>query len=147
MNDSEKRIQQLKKDYHEMLVLNLKKDIEINQLKKDSQSFQTFSGIFSDTTIDSFKSIINSKSKDSFFILTAIKDLYRSDLEKLKKRTYSGRVNTKNSKEPISPEKKKILTDVFQVRVKREPDGESRMKNLGKHIKVSIENINKTNNK
>lgn len=145
--NSEKRIQDAKKKYHELLVLNLKKDIRINELEKNMKQYNEFRGAISDKTIGVLSSIDNSKSKDSFFLLTAVKDLYQKDLLKLKQRTYSGqkRTTAKTSKDPITPEKRNLLKELFRQRMKEIPNSENRMKNFATHVKQAIENINRTN--
>lgn len=145
--DSEKRIRDAKTKYHELLVLNLKKDIRINQLNKHMADYNPFRGTISDKTIDILSSIDNSKSKDSVFVLTVVKNLYEKELPKLKERTFSGqkRTTAKTSKEPITPEKKNVLENLFRQRISNEPDNESRMKDFAKYVKQAIDNINKTN--
>lgn len=146
---SEKRIQDAKKKYHELLVQNLKKDILINQLEENMKQYNEFRGVISDTAIDVLSSIDNSKSKDLFFISTAVKDLYQKELPKLKQRTYSGqkRTTAKISKDAITPEKKNVLKELFRQRMKNDPDSENRMKIFATHVKQAIESINdnKTN--
>lgn len=147
IGDSEKRISEAKKKYHELLALNLKKDIQISQLEQKMMLYNGFRGVISDKAIDVLNSIQLSKSKDSFFILTAVKDLYREDLLKLKQKTFSGRKNVtaNTSKEPISPAKKNVLKELFQQRMSKIPGSENRMNCLAKHVKQAIETINTTN--
>lgn len=138
---SEGRIQEAKKKYHGMLAQNLKKDIQINQLENETKHYNKFRANISAKTISKLNSFDSSVSKDSLFISTVVKDLYKNDLSKLKERTYSGRVNTKCPKHPITPEKKKVLMNLFRERV---GNSDIRMKNLSKHVKQAIETINRT---
>lgn len=145
--ESQKRIQDGKKTYHELLVQNLKKDIQINQLQEKMSNFNEFRGAISNNAIDMLNSIDNSDAKDSLFVLTALKDLYQHDLNNLKQKSYSGqkRLNANSSKDPITPEKKNVLQELFSHRLKHRPDGQNRMKRLAKYVKQAIETINKTN--
>lgn len=143
IRDCKQKIEKSKQKYHETLVLNLKKDLIIEQLKKQLQSVQydEFRGIISDTAVEQLRKINDSQKKDSLFILTALKDLYRNDLTRLKHITYSGR-----TKEPMTPEKKKNLKDLFTERLKNSIDATDRLDNFGKYVKTAIENTNKTQN-
>lgn len=129
-----------KKKYHEVLVSNLKKDFQIEQMKEQltKYSFNELRGTLKDETIDTLKALEDSQKKDSTFVLTAIKDLYSNDLLRLKNKTYSGR-----KKEPITPEKLKVLRDLFTVRMNSIPNNRERQTNFGRCIKAAIENINR----
>lgn len=145
--ESKKRIQAAKEKYHQLLVLNVKKDVQIGELEIDMEKYDGFCGIISDEAIGVLSSIDHSKSKDSFFISVAVKDLYQNDLSKLKQKTYSGRQHTtaKTSKNTITPEKKSVLKELFCQRMKNATDSENRMNSFAKHVKQAIQNINKTN--
>lgn len=110
----EKEIQQAKQKYHEALVLNLKKDVQMEQLEEQSikTTYKQFQGTLQDKTIDELKSLDGSQKSDSKFVLTVVKDLYRNDLLRLQNKTFSGR-----KKESISPEKMKILRDTYNMRM------------------------------
>lgn len=101
-------------------------------------TFNEFRGTLKDETIDTLKALDDSQKKDSTFVLTAIKDLYSNDLLRLKNKTYSGR-----KKEPITPEKLKVLRDLFTVRMNSIPNNRERQTNFGRCIKAAIENINR----
>lgn len=141
IRDCKQKIEKSKQKYHEALVLNLKKDLSIEQLKKQLTLYDEFRGIFSDTAVEELRKMNDSQKKDSLFIYTALKDLYRNDLTRLKHITYSGR-----TKEPMTPEKKKHLKDIFTERLKNSIDSTDRLAYLGKHVKTAIENTNKTQN-
>lgn len=137
----ERKIMQAKDAYHEALTKNLKKDIVIEKLEDQSKNlrFSTFHENLSVETIDELRSIPNSENKDSAFISKAMKDLYREDLSKLKRKTYSGR-----KKEAMTPEKVKILQELFKERIESDPNKVERQNKFGKCIKNAIENINKS---
>lgn len=137
ISEYKQKIVEAKNKYHEALVLNLKKDMKLEQLQKqlNQSQYDEFIGVISDEAIVKLKGIDCCEKKDSFFILTAVKDLYRNDLSRLKQITYSGR-----RKNPMTPEKKKVLSDLLEKRMANNHDS-TRMKNLGKHVKSSIENI------
>lgn len=138
ISEYKQKVEESKNQYHEALVLNLKKDMKLEQLQKTLQKSQydEFRGIISDDAIIKLNSIDYSVKKDSIFILTAVKDLYRNDLARLKQITFSGRRN----KNPMTPEKKKVLSDLLKKRMANNPD-DSRINNLGKYVKTSIESI------
>lgn len=138
----EKRILEAKDEYHKSLVANLKKDIILEDLKKKlnqlEQSYMGFKGTFSEGALSVLASFDTEIKKDTKFILTAVKDLYRNDLHRLKNKTYSGR-----NKEKMTPKKMESLKSIFNERIKNQEDSDIRMKNFGKYVKIAIENINK----
>lgn len=133
------------KKYHEALILNLKKDLEIRSLKKklkDGQ-FNQFNEILPQETIKKLNAIDTAENKDSHFILNVIRGLYKDDLDKLKLKSYSGRGT---NKQPMSPDKVRAVDCLFSQRLQLLGEQElERKKNMGKHIKTAIENINKSN--
>lgn len=146
ISECESKISKSKEMYHKALVQNLKKDLILEELEtqlKKSQ-YAEFSDILSDDTIATLRSINDSYNKDSTFILTAMKHLYRNEMPRLKSITFSGRVGS--NKVQMSPKKKQTLKELFTERVKNLADPVDRMKNFGKHVKDAIYNINKANN-
>lgn len=79
----------LKLEYGKKLIENLKKDIEIRDLNKksDSKKFNSFKETLSPHCLEAIKKIDNSPSKDSVFIRYALKDLYSTNNEIIKKLT------------------------------------------------------------
>lgn len=135
----ESEIQTAKNRYHEILVMNLKKDIQIEKLKEKlaNSKYRKFREVLSESTIDNLTKMDDSQKKDRVFILAAVRDLYSSNLSRLKEITYSGR--TKN---PMSPQKKKILNELFQIRLENASDSSERLRSFGECIKSAIININ-----
>lgn len=147
ISDLEAELIEAKNMYHELLVLNMKKDLMIDdleiELKKLQSRYDTFSADFSAEIVATLTSIDDSEEKDTFFMRTALAHLYRDDLSKLKGKTYSGR-----TKEAISPDKKETLRKLFNKRtecVQNQQKRSARNKNIGKIIKNAIEIINKSN--
>lgn len=72
-----------------------------------------------------------------------MKHLYRDDLERLKRITYSGRTKDE-TKTKMSPKKVEALKGLFNERLKNKSNSDERMNNFGKLVKTAIENISKT---
>lgn len=121
----------LKQEYQNSLVENLQKDCVIRKLKqkiKDKQSsldskYEKFKGTLTDTCLDDLKSIGNSHREDTRFISTALNNLYRENVDILKKKSLGGRSKDKE-KTAISPEKIKTLEDIFAERISYIPTAE-----------------------
>lgn len=139
IKNTETEIQVAKNRYHEVLVMNLKKDIQIEKLKEklEHSKYKKFLEVLSESTINSLTKMDDNQKKDRGFISVAVRDLYSSNLSRLKEITYSGR-----SKNPMSPQKKKILHELFQLRLENASDGSERLRKLGDCIKSAIININ-----
>lgn len=141
ISEYEEKVLAAKDKYHQSLVTNLKKDVMIqdleNQLKK--LDYSKFKGVLTDEAITVLRSFNVSRKKDSIFISTAVKDIYRNDLHRLAGKTFSGR-----TKQPMTPEKKKVLSALFTERVKNLSDSAERMRKLAKCVKAAIDNINKS---
>lgn len=144
ISDYETKIHEAKERYHEVLILNLKKDAVMWQLEKDfaKLKFSKYRDILGEKSIESLRVISIAPQHDSKFILTAMKGLYRDDLSLLKTTTYSGRTKEKMPKEKID-----ILKNLFNERLESQSDFVVRNLNFGKHVKTAIENINSTSNR
>lgn len=133
----------LKNEYFDLLMVNLQKDVEINEMEKKtgSSTFDEFKNDLSSEAIDKL-SIIGSEEKyDSKFILTVVRDLYGGKLNELSKKSVTGRAKVENTKESITPTKMTIITKIFEKRVSGSSKGIERKKNVNKHIKTAIQNI------
>lgn len=78
--------------YHRELIANLKKDIQIEELEKQTESlknfrYDAFRNNISEAAISELKAINDSEKKDAAFITIAVNDLYRDELSKLKNKT------------------------------------------------------------
>lgn len=134
-----RKISDKNKKYFELTSLNLKKDVIIRQLEieKKSSIFNEFGEVLSETAINDLISIENVAKKDSYFILNVMRDVYRNDIERLQNKTYSGR-----KKEPLTPQKVKLIENIFKKRLNNQENCNERFGNLRKHIKTAIETIN-----
>lgn len=148
---------QLKREYQNSLVENLQKDCIIRKLKqklKDKQSLEPtvkpceyvkFKGILSDTCLENLKLIGNLQRDDSRFISTALNDLYRENVDVLKKKTLGGRSKDKD-KTVLTPEKVNTLEKLFAERMAFISTAEvdnSRKNSVHKLIRNSIDNANR----
>lgn len=132
------------KVFHETLVLNLKKDLAIRQLKQKmvDSAFNEFKGVLTSDTIDNLNRVDGVAGSDSNFVLKAMRGMYKEDLSRLKNKTYSGR-----KKDALTPEKKEMLRNVYMKRIDLyEKDKENvtiRKSYFAKYVKNAIDNINK----
>lgn len=126
------------RQYHQVLVSNLKKDLIIRKLKTQTEnSFEEFVNELSRDTLNDLHSMDKSPEKDSSFILLLMRKLYQNQLHRLKNKTFSGR-----KKEPVTPEKVQLIGRVFKKRLDGQESADTRIKNIAKHIKSAIETIN-----
>lgn len=137
----EAEILEAKDLYHKLLVANLEKDVTIEELQQQlkKSAYVQFNDKLTYETIEMLKSLNDLPRQDSTFIFIAVKDLYHNNLHRLVEKTYSGR-----KKEPMTPEKKNVLSALFAERLKDLPNSAERMKNFGKCVKAAIDNINKS---
>lgn len=104
-----------KQKYNEALIENLKYDLILYKLQNQEQQiqFEEFKDLFSVKTLDKLRNLSGAEVNDSGFILAAVRDLYKDNLSVLKNKNYTGSCG----KEAVSPEKKKILKDIFDKRL------------------------------
>lgn len=152
----------MKNRYVDALSENFKRDYSINQLRKHldqlEQSSSSSTGgmqksltdyadtvygqIFSKDQLEKFDSISITKSNDSKFILTVVRELYAGKLESVKEKSATGR-----TKDPMSPEKCSALKEIFGNRLNNIEDSKerlARMSKLNKHINCAFANIRKS---
>lgn len=113
-----------------------------------SLSFSTFSSVLSEEQISQIRSIGNTTTEDSTFVLHIIRSLYQDNLEKLNNISVTGRA--KNAKkQPISPNKKKTVHSMFSERLDALDEAKSnldkRKAQLNQLINRAIANIVKKN--
>lgn len=133
----------LKKKYQQLLIENLQKDIIIRDLKKkiESKKYNGFIGEISTDCVDSLNRIGDSVGEDSTFVRTIMNDLY--DQKELKKKTVD---RPSKDKTPISPERKKLLVKLFEVRlksVKEEKERTTRENSVTKLIRNVLDVANR----
>lgn len=136
---------ELKGNYFDMLVENLKKDVEIAEMEKQIQPsiLDGYEDKFPTDSIEQIRLIGFTKEEDSAFVLAVMRGLYDGNLDVLSKKTVTGR-SKDEEKEAISPEKMSIMKHLFDKRVDANSiDRTERKKKINKHIKSAIESINK----
>lgn len=123
---------------------NLKKDIILNDLQKTKkdEGFNDFHEKFSIGTLKLLQTFGPEQKEDSSFILAAVRGLYQNNLAALKTKSFSGN-SLNNNKQALSPEKLKILNDLYERRLSALESGDKRKKLFSKHIKNAIASINK----
>lgn len=138
----EKEYDELKKKYYNALLENLKKDVEIEALEESLQSkYRKFSDILPENTLKVLRSLENTKSKDSKFILTALRGLYADRMDELKNINLSGISKKNEDKRPMTPEKQDSLRQMLRERT----NDSERVSQINRLIKTAIETINKKN--
>lgn len=135
---------QLKSDYHELLIRNVQKDVEIIELKQKLQSkkYSDFSHIISEATLDKLRMMSGDSSKDKTFIFEILYDIYGTDL----KNKIIGRSNEPNS---IPRTTKNILEQLFNERIQTEgiETIDARREKLNRCIRNAIDRAIKTHKK
>lgn len=106
----------------------------------ENERFEEFGNELSREFINELKSMENTAEKDSSFVLLLMRQVYHDDLHRLKNKTFSGR-----KKEPLTPEKVKLIESVFKKRLHGQQQADARIKNVSKYVKTAIESINKKN--
>lgn len=139
----------LKKKYHQLLTENLQKDIIIRDLKEQIalKEYKCFIGEISVDCVNVLQKISESKGEDATFVRAIINDFYSQ--EDLKKKTVSGR-SKDSEKTAISPEKKKLLEKLVNIRlekVKEEEERKTRSKHcLSRCIRNAIDSADRKKN-
>lgn len=142
----EQKTKDLKAKYYEMLIQNVKKDAEIEELEKEVariKRFEKFEPNFSKESMETLLQFGNTKQEDSPFILAAVRGLYEHRLDVLQTKSMSGR-SKKGEKTAVTPEKKKVLEGIFRERI--ESDGKfvnERKRKLNNLVKSALEQLNK----
>lgn len=136
----------IKAKYFDMLVENLRKDIQIDELKEKVRLCKTYRQHEQDFSADSMKKLRSfgfTHKEDSSFILSAIRGLYDGQMEVLSKRTVSGR-SKDDSKMPVTPKKMNILSKLLDERIEMNPElAIERKQNFSKIVRFAIDAVNK----
>lgn len=146
----------LKQEYQNLLVENLQKDCIIRKLKQRTIGkpystalkqikYDKFKETLSDTCLDNLKLIGNSQREDSRFISVALNDLYRENIDILKKKTLGSR-SKDSEKTVISPEKIRTIENLFAERISYIPKAEVnslRENNAHKLIRNALDGANR----
>lgn len=139
----EAEAKEMRLKYHAMLIENLKKDFEIQDLKaqlKEQTKYVEFENNFSPDAMETIRSCGDEEAMDSKFILTAVRDLYDGRLGDLQTKNVSGR-SKDITKQPVTPEKMNILRGMFKERMTYSKKSDER-KTLNRIIKTAIQTIN-----
>lgn len=138
----------LKKEYQDLLVENLQKDLSIRELKNELKTkqikFTNFKNVLTPAGFEELNSIGASQSDDAAFVYALMKDLYGDASNK----TISGRTSiSKSSGNEISAREKKILTDIFNERIQNESMEkiDARKSTLNRCIRSAIDRFKRQN--
>lgn len=92
------------------------------------------------------RSIDGKTMSDSSFVLTCVRSLYKDNLDRLKNISVTGRICKNERKQKMSPQKQKVLKDIFEERlnalVSTGNEKLQRAKKINEHIKRAIFNAN-----
>lgn len=144
------QIEDFKSQYSQLLIENLKKDVILESLNSKIKDirYHEFSNDFSESDLEMIRLIGNDQRDDPSFVRAALRSLYVGNLAVLKHKSMSGK-SKDNSKSAITPEKRKIIENLFNRRIQLVESEEMvdtrRKKSVAKHIKTAIEYINKDN--
>lgn len=133
----------------ELLIKNLEEKIAVpsnDQRKKDL--FKKFENKFDWIDLENLRSVKPGAKFDSTFVLNLVRLLYGSDLSKLKNKSVTGKIYKGERKDPLTPEKKSLITEIIKERISSEQDNTAaqRMKQISRHMRAAIYNINNTSN-
>lgn len=149
ISECERKINEGKERYHQLLILNLKKDVVIEELKQKlaNSIYENFIDVLSRESISKLRALSNEQKDDSTFVLSIVADLYKDDLFRLQNKSFSGSKKTTS----MTPHKVDTIQKLFDERMdfieKSIPVTLDQKSNVGKHIKSAIENINRKVNR
>lgn len=116
--------------------------------RAEASLFSAFQNEFSGDVLSSLRSVENRREKDSHFVNIAMRALYAGNLNGLKNKSVTGRSKSGQRKEPITPEKHRVLKTIYTERIHIvSPECEeraARITRLNKYIKDAIHNITKS---
>lgn len=136
---------ELKVEYKNLLIENLKKDVKIRDLRKELEAdkFLKFKKKISANCLINLRDIGNSSKEDSTFVSCVMNDLYT--LQTLASLTLGGRSQAGNQT-GISAEVKDLVEKMFAERlsyVARQEVNDRRRNNLSKLIRNAIDSATK----
>lgn len=112
-----------------------------------TQKFNRFSMDFTSEKLANLRSIGPDKREDSTFVSATIKALYAGRLDVIKNKSLTGRSKTEQQKESITPEKRKIINDIFTEQIQSltgdENERQIRITKVNKHIRFALINISR----
>lgn len=136
---------QMRKLYNEVCRTIVKKDLKIKMLEKKFTSPDIIYGkhkdILGQTVLKKLRKLSDGQRSDSTFVYTCLQKIYENDFNRMKNKSVTGSKNT----EILTPEKKKIIEDLFLERLMIANLDENvysqRFGKLHKHLNTSINNI------
>lgn len=113
------KLKVLKQEYQQLLVENLQKDLIIRQIKSKNikEKFINYEKVLSKSCIEKLNVISSSARDDSQFVAAVLTDLYKGDIDQIKKLCLSGHKNKCADITEISTENKGILESIFKQRL------------------------------
>lgn len=118
----------------------------IVERQKEVLNFVEYANYFTEHQLAELRSIGATKSEDSSFVSAALRSLYDGKLDTLQTKTVTGRSRTQ--KEKMTPEKVKIIDEMFQKRLQTSATDVNewivRKKRLNRLIKDAQNNITKS---
>lgn len=103
--------------HHHKCTLEDEKAASVAKVTQSKTSFAGFTEHFDSEELSKMRVIGTTESEDSTFVLSSIKNLYKNQLEEVSTKSVSGRSRGSNSKQKMTPEKLKILNDIFDERL------------------------------
>lgn len=79
--------------------------------------YQLSKNVFTNEHLAKLRSIGGNKKEDSSFVLNSIRFLYKNEIEKISSLSLTGRSRGSKPKHKMSPEKQKIINDMFLERL------------------------------
>lgn len=156
LKNSQKKLEQIKSavELCGAVLAKKRKKIEIleaqlgpkqNRVEIEENLFQKFTTDFTETGLAQLRSIDGCVSNDSTFMLFAVRDIYRNNLDRLGHISVTGRTRAGIKKEKMSPAKHSALKNIFTDRLEAlnlEHDQRMiRLKRVNVHINQAIQNI------
>lgn len=116
--------------------------------EKETMSFGAFLNDFTEQELAVLRSVGDNSRDDSTFVSSAMKYLYKENIDVLKQKSLTGRTTKSGqTKQPMTPEKYDTLSRIFSERINAITSDhiqkEIRTKRFNKFIKDAINNINK----
>lgn len=123
VSEKDDEIDRLKKQAGEIAVNTNAASIDTlpaqpNISEENLKSFLDFSANFTEDELSNLRSISANNSSDSTFVAHCVKYLYKQNLSALKNKSVTGKSRKPGQvKEPVTPAKYKILSEIFRERV------------------------------
>lgn len=148
MSDKDTKIKSLEREIKAHAVdSDAVSECSIQEKKSITPKFNSFSAHISSEKLAFLRSIGPDKREDSTFVSASIKALYADKLDIIKTKSLTGRSKSEQPKQPITPEKRSILNELFTERINSITNDcderKIRMKKINDHIRFGLINISK----